>query len=105
MPSQVKYRCISLISSLMSENSNDKSISELQTIPAELLVRELDLVHQRYQEMKLEYRKEHLEFAEKEEVVLPLGFKIYEVLQYYPRHQLPADSPGLAFFKENSRIV
>jgi hypothetical protein len=27
MPSQVKYRCISLISSLMSENVNEKSIS------------------------------------------------------------------------------
>ena len=33
MPSQVKYRCISLISSLMSENVNEKSISELLTIP------------------------------------------------------------------------
>ena len=37
--------------------------------------------------------------------MLPLGFKIYEVLQYYPKSQLPAHSPGLDFFKENSRIV
>jgi hypothetical protein len=39
MPSQVKYRCISLISSLMSENVNEKSINELLTIPQDLLVR------------------------------------------------------------------
>lgn len=45
MPSQVKYRCISLISSLMSENVNEKSISELLTIPHELLVKELDRVY------------------------------------------------------------
>ena len=46
-----------------------------------------------------------MEFSEEEEVVLPLGFKIYEVLQYYPKEKLPESSPGLDFFKENSRIV
>ena len=56
MPSQVKYRCISLISSLMSENVNDKSINELATISPDLLVKELDRVYDRYMELKLEYK-------------------------------------------------
>ncbi len=60
MPSQVKYRCISLISSLMSENVNEKSISELLTIPHELLVKELDRVYERFKELKLEYKRENL---------------------------------------------
>lgn len=48
MPSQVKYRCISLVSSLMSENVTEKSISELLTIPHDMLIKELDRVYERY---------------------------------------------------------
>ncbi len=37
--------------------------------------------------------------------MLPLGFKLYELLQYYPIEKIPTDSPGYEFFKENSRRV
>jgi hypothetical protein len=39
--------------------------------------------------LKLGYKRANLEFSEEQEVVLPLGFKIYEVLQYYPKDKLP----------------
>jgi hypothetical protein len=70
-----------------------------------MLVRELTKVYERYQELKLDYRRENLEFSEEAEVVLPLGFKIYEVLQYYPKSKIEESTPALEFFKENSRIV
>jgi len=36
---------------------------------------------------------------------LPLGFKLFELLQYYPVEKLPLHSPGLDFFRLNSRTV
>jgi hypothetical protein len=41
----------------MSENVNEKSISELLTIPHELLIKELDRVYERFKELKLDYKR------------------------------------------------
>ncbi len=89
MPSQVKYLCMSLISSLLAENVNEKSISILMTVDPRLLTREIEKVYERYKELKLEYTQENLDYSESKEVILPLGFKLYEILMYYPKEKIP----------------
>ena len=39
--------------------------------------------------MKLEYTQENLDYSESKEVILPLGFKLYEILMYYPKEKIP----------------
>jgi hypothetical protein len=40
-------------------------------------------------ELQLKYSYECLEVLEDREVVLPLGFKLFEILQHYPVEKLP----------------
>lgn len=105
MPSQVKYRCISLIGSLLSENVTEESKNQLYTLSIPLIIQELDKVYERYIELGLEYTYANLEVKDDVEIVLPLGFKLYELLQYYPADKIPEHSPGLDFFRANSRNV
>ena len=48
MVSQVKYRCINLICSLMAENVTKESKNQLETFPVDLIVKELDRVYHRF---------------------------------------------------------
>ena len=89
MPSQVKYRIVSLICSLFSENVNETTKSQLYSISPDLIIREIDKVHQRYLDLNLGYDYENLKVIEESEIILPLGFKLYELLQYYPKEKLP----------------
>ena len=40
-------------------------------------------------ELGIEYSYENLEVIEESEIILPLGFKLYELLQYYPKDKIP----------------
>jgi len=75
------------------------------TVNPRVLTREIDKVYQRFKELKLSYTQENLDYAENREVILPLGFKLYEMLMYYPKEKLQEETEGVRFFREHSRVI
>lgn len=56
MVSQIKFRCISTVLSLLEENISDSAINKLvMSIPAHEIVHNINKVYARYKELELNY--------------------------------------------------
>lgn len=53
------------------------------SIPLSVLISNIDAVYARFKALKLSYTQSNLEVREAEEVVLPLGFRVYYILEEY----------------------
>ena len=60
MPSQVRYQCVNLICSLFSENVNETTKGQLYSISPKLIVKELDTIYERYNDLNLTYTYQNL---------------------------------------------
>ena len=101
MVSQIKFKCISTIGSLLEENVSDQAINKLvMSIPKEEILNNIDIVYEKYLSEGLEYTQENLELSQNKELVLPLGFKLYFILQYYVEKNIDFDKDvdSLKFF-------
>ena len=62
MVSQMKYKCVTTVMSLLEENISDNAINKLMlSIPAEEVVKNINLVYDRYEEKKLKYVQDNLD--------------------------------------------
>ena len=62
MVSQMKYKCVTTVMSLLEENISDNAINKLMlSIPAEEVVKNINLVYDRYGEKKLKYVQDNLD--------------------------------------------
>ncbi len=65
MVSQMKYKCISTVMSLLEENISDNAINKLMlSIPAEEIIKNINKVYGRYEQSKLKYKQENLDVDE-----------------------------------------
>ena len=62
MVSQMKYKCVTTVMSLLEENISDNAINKLMlSIPAEEVVKNINIVYDRYEEKKLKYVQDNLD--------------------------------------------
>lgn len=108
MVSQMKFKCISTVMSLLEENISDNAINKLMlSIPAEEVIRNINQTHARYEEAELKYIQENLDIDDQKELVLPLGFKLYFVLQEYIEKglEVDTDTPPMKFYEIHTKTI